>query len=86
LRKAAQHYSAAFGYWLKWEEIIGRHPDEATFVARIGDMKSRIAAAEQVERARDEVAKAVEAIKEFLDLRGVSLDEENNDANAAKEK
>lgn len=81
LRDAADHYGKAYGHWLEWEQIIGRHPDAEIYKARIKDMKTRVAAAEKVEAARKEIANATEALAKFLKIRGIPLEDEKSGMN-----
>ena len=79
LQRIADNYADAFGHWLKWEKIIGRHPDENVFLQRIGSMDSRNKAADEVELAKKSLVEAIDAQKEFIDVAGISLDEDDDD-------
>ncbi len=75
LKAASKHYGKSYGHWLEWEKIIGRHPDRELYYARIKDMEKRKSAADAVMAARDEVRSAIDALAQFLDKRGVSVDD-----------
>jgi len=70
LRKTAECYSDAYGFWLEWEKYIGRTDDENEFIKRAQDMQRRQKGAQMVERAKESIAEAVRHLKEFLSLRG----------------
>ncbi len=77
LKSASEHYGKSYGHWLDWEKVIGRHPDRDVFYARMKDMGKREAAADAVMSARDEIGKAIDALSQFLDKRGISIDKDN---------
>ncbi|MCD6594403.1 hypothetical protein J7L68_01835 [bacterium] len=79
LQKSADHYADVFGHWLKWEKIIGRHPDENVFLQRIGSIDLRQKAADEVELAKKSLVAAIDAQKEFIDIAGISLDDDNDE-------
>ena len=78
LSRAAEHYSRAYGHWLEWEKLLGRHPDQSVFSSRLSDIAQRSAAADAVDRARGEVKKAIESLADFLSSKNISLEDEDN--------
>jgi len=79
LRSAADHYANAYGHWINWEKVIGRHPNEEEFFKRIGIMENRLKAADYVDMAKLEVGKAIESLGEFLESQGISPDDKEED-------
>ncbi len=68
LQNTSESFAKAYGHWLEWEAVIGRHPDNDVFISRIGDMESRIIAANKIDDARKEIEICVEILAEFLEL------------------
>ena len=86
LIKVADAYAKTYGHWVMWESLIGRHQSKELFYSRIGDINKRKSAADIVDSASAEIKKAVDLLEEFLNIRGVSLDEEKESKPSQDEK
>lgn len=66
--EAAELFGKAYANWLKWEKIVGREKGDKVLMKNVAKMDVRIKAAEEVTKARDNVAKALEVIDKMLKI------------------